>query len=192
MSEVTEVKSTKKKFLSIQNMATIAVLTAVTCILAPLSITIPISPVPISLTNLVIYFGLYILGWKKETVSYIIYLLLGLVGLPIFSGGTSGPAKLAGPTGGYLIGFIFMTIIAGIIIDKFPKNMIICLLGMILGTAVCYAFGTVWLAISAHMTAQAALAAGVLPFIPGDLIKMILAMMIGPQIRKALIRADLF
>ena len=70
-----------------------ALMAAVTCILAPLSI--PIGPVPISFTNLAIYLSLYLLGWKKGTISYLIYLLLGLVGLPVFSGFTGGPAKLA-------------------------------------------------------------------------------------------------
>ena len=83
-----------------------ALMTAVTCILAPMSI--PIGPVPISFTNLAIYLSLYLLGWKKGTISYLIYLLIGLVGLPVFSGFTGGPAKLAGPTGGYIIGFIVL------------------------------------------------------------------------------------
>ena len=65
-----------------------ALMAAVTCILAPLSI--PIGPVPISFTNLAIYLSLYLLGWKKGTISYLIYLLLGLVGLPVFSGFTGG------------------------------------------------------------------------------------------------------
>ena len=63
-----------------------ALMTAVTCILAPLSI--PIGPVPISLTNLAIYISLYLLGWKRGTISYLIYLLIGLVGIPVFSGFT--------------------------------------------------------------------------------------------------------
>ena len=87
-------------------MAVTALMTAVTCILAPLSI--PIGPVPISLTNFAIYLSLYLLDWKKGTISYILYLLLGLVGLPVFSGFTGGIGKLAGPTGGYIIGFIPM------------------------------------------------------------------------------------
>ena len=72
---------TNSKF-TIQQIAMIAVMTAVTCVLAPLSI--PIGPVPISLTNLVIYFSLFILGTKKGTISYLIYLLIGLVGIPVF------------------------------------------------------------------------------------------------------------
>ena len=81
------VSATPKK-MSVKTIAVIGVLTAVTCILAPLSI--PIGDVPISLTNLVIYFGLYILGTRRETVSYIVYLLIGLVGVPVFSGFTAG------------------------------------------------------------------------------------------------------
>mgnify|MGYP002553165895 CR=1 FL=1 len=125
-------------------MAVTALMTAVTCILAPLSI--PIGPVPISLTNFAIYLALYLLDWKKGTVSYIIYLLLGLVGLPVFSGFTGGLGKLAGPTGGYIIGFIPMAIIAGIVIDKYTEKWLLCLLAMIVGTIVCYALGTAWLA----------------------------------------------
>ncbi len=169
----------------------IGVMAAVTCILGPLSLTIPVSPVPISLTNLAIYFTLYILGMKKGTASYVIYLLLGFVGLPVFSSFTSGPGKLLGPTGGYLIGFIFLALIAGFFIDKWPGHMALCLIGMILGTAVCYLFGTIWLAYQAHMEFSAALAAGVIPFIPGDLVKMVLAMILGPQIRKRLKKAGL-
>lgn len=173
---------TNSKF-TIQQIAMIAVMTAVTCVLAPLSI--PIGPVPISLTNLVIYFSLYLLGWKLGTLSYVIYLLIGLVGVPVFSGFTAGPAKLFGPTGGYLIGFIPMAIIAGIVIDKFSQRWI-QILGMIVGTAICYAFGTAWFCIQAGYTVSAALAVCVIPFIPADLIKMVIAMIIGPEIRKRL------
>ena len=127
-------------------MAVTALMTAVTCILAPLSI--PIGPVPISLTNFAIYLSLYLLDWKKGTISYILYLLLGLVGLPVFSGFTGGIGKLAGPTGGYIIGFIPMAIIAGIVIDHCQKRWI-QLLGMIVGTAICYALGTAWFCMQA-------------------------------------------
>ena len=171
---------TNSKF-TIQQIAMIAVMTAVTCVLAPLSV--PIGPVPISLTNLVIYFSLFILGTKKGTISYLIYLLLGLVGLPVFSGFTGGPAKLAGPTGGYIIGFIVMAVIAGLVIDNCHKPLI-QLVGMIAGTIVCYLFGTVWFCIVADSTFKAALGICVIPFIPADLIKMIIAMIIGPMIKK--------
>ena len=175
----TATKTTSK--FTIQQIAMIAVMTAVTCVLAPLSV--PIGPVPISLTNLVIYFSLFILGTKKGTISYLIYLLLGLVGLPVFCGFTGGPAKLAGPTGGYIIGFIVMAVIAGLVIDNCHKPLI-QLVGMIAGTIVCYLFGTVWFCIVADSTFKAALGICVIPFIPADLIKMIIAMIIGPMIKK--------
>ena len=96
--------TTPKPGFSTRQLAVIGVMTAVTCILAPFSL--PIGPVPISLTNLAIYFSLYVLGTKYGCVSYLVYLLIGFIGVPVFSGFTSGPGKLLGPTGGYLIGFM--------------------------------------------------------------------------------------
>ena len=98
-------------------------------------VSIPIGPVPISLTNFAIYLSLYLLDWKKGTISYFIYLLLGFAGLPVFSGFTGGVAKLAGPTGGYIVGFIPMAIIAGFVIDHCKKRWV-QLVGMIVGKAV--------------------------------------------------------
>ncbi len=163
-----------------------ALMAAVTCILAPLSI--PIGPVPISLTNLAIYLSLYLLDWKKGTLSYLIYLLLGFVGLPVFSGFTGGVSKLAGPTGGYIVGFIPMAILAGIVIDKF-NNRGLQMLGMVVGTAICYALGTAWFCFQAGYTVSAALAVCVIPFIPADICKMLVAMVIGPMIRQRLDKA---
>ena len=172
-----------------RQLTLVGVIAAVTCILGPLSL--PIGIVPISLTNLVIYFAVYVLGQKRATLSYIVYLFIGLIGLPVFSGFSGGFTKLFGPTGGYLIGFIFMAFISGIFIDKFSSKTYMCFLGMILGTITTYIFGTAWLAYQAHLTFNAALAVGVLPFIPGDVVKMVIASFIGPQIKKRLISSGL-
>ena len=171
-----------------KTMVMISLMAAVICILGPLSLAIPISPVPISLTNLAVYFTIYVLGTKKGTISYLIYLLIGLIGIPVFSGFTGGPAKLLGPTGGYLIGFIFMALLSGLCIEH-TENRNVHFIGMLLGTAVCYLFGTVWLARLAGMSFGAALTAGVIPFIPGDLTKIVLALLIGPTIRARLRKA---
>ena len=181
-------ENTKK--MNTRQLTLIGIMTAVTCILGPLSL--PIGVIPISLTNLAIYFSVYVLGRKRGTLSYIVYLFIGLIGLPVFSGFSGGLAKLFGPTGGYLIGFIFTALISGIFIDKFSRKIYMCFLGMILGTVVTYIFGTAWLAYQAHLTFNTALAVGVLPFIPGDIIKMIIASLIGPQIKKRLISAGLY
>lgn len=171
-------------------MSIIGVMAAVMSILGPLSI--PIGLVPISFTNLAIYFALYVLGVKKGTISYLVYMLIGFSGVPVFSGFTAGPSKLLGPTGGYLIGFIFMALIAGFFIDIFFNKWYLCFLGMVIGTAICYCFGTIWLAYQTNMSISAALSVGVIPFIPGDLAKILVATFIGPQIRKILIKNNLF
>ncbi len=174
---------------SVRDMTLIALMAAVTCVLGPLAV--PIGPVPISLTNLAIYFAIYLLGCRRGTLSCIVYLLIGMAGVPVFSGFSGGFGKLLGPTGGYLIGFIFMALICGLFIDKSHHKPLPSMLGMIVGTAVCYVFGTVWLAYQAGMPMAAALAAGVLPFLPGDLAKMILAAVIAPQIRHRLAKAGI-
>ena len=180
----------KTKKINTRQLTLIGVIAAVTCILGPLSL--PIGIVPISLTNLAIYFAVYALGGKRGTLSYIVYLFIGLVGLPVFSGFSGGFPKLFGPTGGYLIGFIFMAFISGIFIDKFSNKIYMCFLGMVLGTIVTYIFGTAWLAYEAHIAFNKALAVGVLPFIPGDIVKIVIASLIGPQIKKRLISSGLY
>lgn len=170
-------------------LALIAAITAVTCILAPLSIPIPFSPVPISLTNLAIYFSVYVLGAKKATISYCIYMLIGFAGVPVFSAFTAGPAKLLGPTGGYLIGLIFTAVISGAFIEKFPGKIYMAVTGMVIGTAIAYAFGTIWLAHQMSLSFKAALFAGVIPYIPGDAVKIAIANAVGPALHKQLTHA---
>ncbi|MCI8466260.1 MAG: biotin transporter BioY [Lachnospiraceae bacterium] len=175
--------SERSSKLPLITMALIGVMTAVTCILGPLAIPLPISPVPISFTNLAVYLTLYVLGMKAGTISYLVYLLIGLVGAPVFSGFTGGPAKLVGPTGGYLVGFIFMALIAGFFIDKFPNKYYLHIIGMVLGTAVCYLFGTVWLCFQMELSFGAGLMTGVVPYLPGDAAKIIISVILGPALR---------
>ena len=185
-----EVSVMEPKKFNTKTLALIGVMTAFICIMGPLSIQIPISPVPISLGTLAIYFAVNVLGMKKGIVSCLVYLLIGFVGLPVFSGFSSGPAKLLGPTGGYLIGYIFLALICGFVIDR-TSNVFICFFGILLGTAVLYLFGTVWLSYQGNMPFMKALAAGVLPFIAGDLVKIVIAIVAGDQVKKQLKRAGL-
>lgn len=169
-----------------RQLTMIGLLTAVTCVLGPLSIPLPFSPVPISLTNFAVYIAVYLLGTKRGMISYTIYMLIGLVGLPVFSNFSAGPAKFFGPTGGYIIGFLFMALVAGLFVNNSKNKFVMHVVGMILGTIVCYAFGTAWLAYQAGMTFKAALMAGVIPFIPGDLVKIFAAALICPKILSVL------
>ena len=177
----------KKEKMSVSTMAVTALMTAITCILGPLSISI--GPIPISFTNLAIYFTVVLLGWKLGTLSYVIYLLIGLVGLPVFSGFSGGPAKFVGPTGGYLVGFLFLALISGWVIEKFPGKKGAYFFGMTLGTVVCYIFGTVWFVYVAESTLVGALGLCVFPFIPGDIVKMALAVIIAPAIKGQVVKA---
>ena len=122
-----------------KQMVLIALMTAVTCVLGPLSIPLPFSPVPISLTNFAIFLAIFVLGMKSGTISFIIYLLLGAIGVPVFSSFRGGLQVLAGPTGGYLIGFIFLALIMGFALEHFDRKLVPTIIGMIIGMAVCYA-----------------------------------------------------
>ncbi len=172
----------------IATLSITAVMTAVTCILAPMSI--PIGPVPISFTTLVIYLSLYLLGWKNGTVSYVVYMLIGLMGVPVFSGFSGGLGKLLGPTGGYIIGFIPMAIIAGLVIDK-TNNRILQLAAMVVGAIINYALGTAWFCVVMESDVVTALTMCVFPFIPIDTVKIIIANILGPILRNRLHNAGL-
>ena len=182
----------ERKGLQTKDLTLIGLMTALICILGPLSITLPFTPVPISFTNLAIYFVIMVIGWKRWTISYLVYLLLGAVGIPVFSAFSGGVSKLVGPTGGYLVGFIFLTLISGWFLEKFHGKISMYVLGMVLGTAVTYLFGTVWLCIQMHLTFIQGLAAGVLPYLPGDIVKMIAAVIVGSAVRKSMIRMEVF
>lgn len=177
----------KKKQISTLTMAVVALMTAVVCVLAPFSI--PVGVIPVSLATFGLYLAVWILGGKKATIVCLMYLLIGFVGLPVFSGFTGGPAKLFGPTGGYLIGYLLLTMIAGFFVDKFPGKMKYCLLGYVLGSMACYGTGTLWLAVHLKIGFEAAFVMGVLPFLPGDVIKISLALWLGQIVRHAVIRA---
>lgn len=174
---------------NIHAITEIAVMTAVMCVLGPVSI--PTGLVPISLTPFTVFLAAYILGMKKGTIAVAIYVLIGMTGVPVFSGYEGGVAKVLGPTGGYIIGFILMALFSGLFIDRFYKAVYMQVIGMAIGLVVCYAFGTVWLMFQANLSLPAAMAAGVYPFIGFDAIKLVLAIVIGRPVRNALVRAGL-
>lgn len=179
-------KSSVKTTFSTHQLTYIAVLTAVLCIIGPFTIPLPFSPIPLSLISLVIYLSVFLFGQKVGTLSYLLYFLIGLAGVPVFSGFAGGFAKAAGPTGGYLLGFLFLTLIMGYFTEKFPARPAFTVIGMTLGTAVCYLFGTLWLSWQMSIPFIAGLSLGVLPYLPGDICKMILVMLLGPKLKKTL------
>ena len=170
-------------------LAMIAVMAAVMAVVSPF--TLPIGPVPITLANLVVYLSVYILGWKKSCIATLVYILLGAVGMPVFSGFAGGLGKLVGPTGGYIIGYLPQAMITGLFIAKFPRNRWMQLLGMVVAGIALYAFGTAWFCFLTGKGLVAALGLCVIPFLPGDFAKAVIAMVVGPMIRDRLDKAGL-
>lgn len=169
-------------------LVTAALFAALMCICGPL--TVPIGPVPVTLANMVIFFSAVILGAKGSVVSCVVYLLLGLVGLPVFSGFQGGIGKFAGPTGGFLVGYILVALIGGLIMQLSKCNIPLTIVGLILGTAASYTLGTIWFVILMDCEIGYALSVCVFPFIIIDLIKIVIATIVGKQIRKTLIKAN--
>lgn len=185
-----DIKSIPDKRSCLRQITAIGLMTAVICIIAPFSIPLPMSPVPLSMTNFVIFIAVYILGMKQAVSCVLLYLLLGAAGMPVFSSFSGGLGKLAGPTGGYLIGFIFLALIQGIFLEHFSAKKYTAIPGMILGMAVCYIFGTVWLALQINQSFTASLTIGVLPYLPGDSVKIIVAAVAGPKLSAAIRRSS--
>lgn len=190
-----------KSLAGTRQLTLCALMAAVSCVLAPISI--PIGPISITGGTLAIYLTAYLLGGFWGTVSTLVYLLIGMVGLPVFSNYMGGISRLAGPTGGYLVGYIPMVLLAGVVVqwsahrfdEKGTAGTALTLAaqfaGMAAATAVLYAFGTAWYCIQAGVDLQKALAACVLPFIPCDLVKMVIALVVGTPVRRRLERAGL-
>ena len=175
------------KFFTVRNMAFIAVMAALICVAAPWSVPMP-GLVPVSLATFAVYLAGSLLGWKKGTIAVLIYVLL--------SGGAGGFAKLFGVTGGYIVGYIPCALISGLFVDLFykknaSKNPFVngawaIPVGMIAGTVVLYALGTVWFIIARGVTLEVALASCVIPFLIGDTIKIICATVITVVLRDRL------
>ena len=151
----------KDKKLTTYQMAVTAVMAAVLCVLGPL--TVPIGAVPISLANFVICLTAWLLGPKFGTLSVVIYLVLGAIGIPVFSGYGAGLAKLAGPTGGYLVGYLLLAFIGGL--------------------------GTAWFVFQMQCELGYALTVCVYPFIALDLAKIVVSCIVGALLRKRLTQA---
>lgn len=190
--------SNRSSKLEIKRIILIALMTAIICVISPFSVVIPISPVPISLATFAIYLTVILLGCKDGTLSVFTHVLLGFAGAPVFTGFTGGVAKVLGPTGGYIIGYVFLALIEGLFVEGARTSTVSAsytsakvFLGMLLGTIVLYAFGTFWLAKQSGMTLAAAFFAAVVPFIIGDIVKMIVALFVGTKIRNVLIKNNL-
>lgn len=149
-------------------------------------INIP-TTVPFTLQTFAIFAAVAILGLLRGTIAVIAYILLGLVGAPVFAGFSGGPSALFGTTGGYIIGFIFTAVITGGIIKVFGKKVWVMVIAMVLGLIACYAFGTAWFMFVYARDVEAiglvtALGWCVFPFIIPDCIKIVMAIVLEKSV----------
>ena len=151
-------------------------------------ISIP-AAVPFTLQTFGVFIAVGVLGGKRGSLSVLVFILLGAIGIPVFANFSGGIGVLAGPTGGYIIGFLFSALLMWAM-EKLPgKKSVMQIVSMIAGLIVCYAFGTVWFVIvygrmNGPIGFTAALASCVVPFIIPDIIKIALAYVLSRKLRK--------
>lgn len=165
--------------MSVKKMCRIALMTAVICAVAPLSI--PVGAIPISLATLAVYAAGICLGPRDGVIAVALYILLAGAGVPVFSGFRSGFAHLAGATGGYIIGYLPMAVLSGL-----ARGRSLAMRGVFLiaATAACYLLGTVWFIALTGTSVAASLSACVLPFLPGDFLKMLVIALPAKRLEK--------
>lgn len=174
---------------TIAPLVSTAAMAAVLCVVSPW--TLALGPIPLSLCTFGIYLCIYLMGWKRSVLAVGIYVLLGSVGMPVFSGFGAGLGKVVGPTGGYIAGYLLLAWLAGWFVQRFPRSRIMQLLGMLIGTAVLYALGTAWYCCQCSQGLGPALLLCVIPFLPGDAVKIGAALMAGPLLRRRMEQAGI-
>lgn len=159
----------------------VVVASLVTALAAQAEMRLPWTPVPISGQSFAVLLSGPVLGSRRAFLAQLLYLSYGAVGLPVFAGGAAGLAKFIGPTGGYLIGFPLAALVTGLLAergwDRKPHTMFAA---MLMGSTVIFALGLAQL--SRFVPSEGLLVAGLLPFIPGDLIKSALAAGVFPLV----------
>jgi biotin transport system substrate-specific component len=168
------------------DMAYIAIFTVLMAICSWISIP---TAVPFTLQTFGVFIAVGVLGGKRGTLSVLVYILLGLIGIPVFAGFSGGIAVLFGSTGGYILGFIFSALVMWAFEKFLGRKPVIQILSMLAGLIVCYAFGTAWFMVvyarqSGSVGLVTALGWCVIPFIIPDLIKIALAYVLSGKLRK--------
>jgi len=147
-----------------------------------IAVPLPFSPVPIVLQNFFIFLAALVLEPAWAVIAVIVYLALGAIGLPVFSGGSGGLARLVGPTGGYLVAYPFAALLASLISRRGSRRRWKDALALILASLLIYALGVAWLRHVLDSSWGKAALIGLLPFIPGDALKIAAAVLVGRRL----------
>lgn len=171
-------------------LASMLFLTALTAAAAQVSVHLPFTPVPATLQPMVVLVGAAALGARLGASSQVLYLLLGVIGLPVFAASPilpQGLGRLFGPTGGYLLAYPIAAFVAGGLAERgFDRRYFTSVLAMIAGLAALFAGGVSWLAYGSGIGLRAALDAGLYPFVVQDLVEVCIAGGVLPLVWKAL------
>ncbi|NCP88305.1 MAG: biotin transporter BioY [Anaerolineae bacterium CG_4_9_14_3_um_filter_57_17] len=163
----------------IHNLLLITAGAALVALLAQVRIPLPFTPVPLTGQTFAVLLVGAALGSRRGAASLTLYALSGALSLPVFAGGASGAAYIFGPTGGYLLGFILSAWVIGLLAERgLERSIRTSMLPFLVGTVIIYALGAAWLAF--FVGPAAAITKGVLPFLPGDALKLILAALTLP------------
>lgn len=147
-----------------------------TALMAQIEIPLWFTPVPITGQTFAVLLAGAALGWRAGAASQVLYVGLGAIGLPFYSGGDGGWQVVTGATGGYLVGFIFAAAVVGHLAErKQDRTVATAIPAFLSGTAIVYLFGVTWLANSLGIGAIEAMELGLVPFVIGDLVKVALA-----------------
>lgn len=166
-----------------KNMILFALFAALTAVCSMISIPLPFTPVPINLATLSVFIAGGLLGSKGGSISQIVYVFLGAIGLPVFSNFSGGFGVIVGPTGGYIIGYIAAAWITGFVIEKHGQSFIKNVIGMIAGLCACYTLGTFWFMYVTKMGLVEALFMCIVPFLIGDGLKIIAGSILVKKLR---------
>jgi len=169
--------------LQVRTMVQCGLFSALICICAWLSV--PVGNVVFTMQTFGVFLTLLLLGGKRGTVAVFVYLLLGAVGLPVFSGFRGGIGALLGPTGGYLLGFLVMSLCYWVLNAVFGEKPVTSAVGLCAGLLLCYSFGVCWLAFYlAEQSAGALLLQSVVPYLLPDCLKLMLAQLCARKLKR--------
>ena len=172
------------KKLSTRTLILCAIFAALTAVFSQIAIPLPM--VPINLAMLAVFLAGGVLGPWAGALSQVVYVLLGAIGLPVFSQFTGGLGIIVGPTGGYIAGYVVAAMITGLTVQKWCSPLPLAL-GMAAGLAACYALGTAWFMVVTGSALGAALMTCVVPFLIGDAVKIAVAAALSPRLRRELV-----
>lgn len=173
------------------DLAYIALFAVLTAVCAWITVPMPQPMVQFTLQTFAVFMTLAVLGGRRGTYAVVVYLLLGAVGVPVFSGMQGGLGVLLGSTGGYIVGFIAMALVYWLLTARLGASLPVTIAASVLGLAVCYAFGTAWyLAVytstKGPLRLMTALGWCVFPFIIPDLVKLVLAVLLARRVKRFL------